>query len=101
MYLGMIVTRFACNAARLVSSNMPIIYASEASWRANLHIVHRIDFVLVNAAPAEDDWHVRGLREVNLSDEGLHDPQCLGQRSGVELRDRTSHGHDVDVGEVL
>jgi hypothetical protein len=34
MSLGMIVTRFACSAHRLVSSNMPTIYASEASWRA-------------------------------------------------------------------
>jgi len=33
MSLGMIVTHFACNAARLVSSNMPTICASEASWR--------------------------------------------------------------------
>ncbi len=34
MSLGMILTRFACTAHRIVSSNMPTIYASQASWRA-------------------------------------------------------------------
>jgi hypothetical protein len=41
------------------------------------------------------------LRKFNLSDESLHDLQRFGQRSGIELRDRTSHTHDVDVGEIL
>ena len=34
MSLGMIVTRFACIAALLVSSNREMRYASAASWRA-------------------------------------------------------------------
>ena len=37
--LGKIVTRLACNAARFVSSNMPTIYASEASWRARTAVL--------------------------------------------------------------
>jgi hypothetical protein len=40
-------------------------------WRANLHIVHQVDFILVNATPAKDDWHVGRLREVNLSEEAF------------------------------
>ena len=95
------ITLRSLSTSSILSSSTSIRSLIIEGWRANLHIIHRIDFVLVNAAPAEDDWGVGRLREVNLSDEGLHDPQCLGQRSGVELRDRTSHGHDVDVGEVL
>jgi len=70
------------------------------AWGANLHVVHRVDFVLINATPAKNNWGVGRLRKVDLSKKSLHDPQCLGQGTGVELRDWTPHGHDVDVGEV-
>ena len=71
------------------------------AWGANLHVVHWIDFVFINTAPAKNNWGVGRLCKVDLSKESLHNPQCLGQGTGVELRDRTPHGHDVDVGEVL
>ena len=55
----------------------------------------------INATPAKDNRRVGGLCEVDLSEESFHDRQRLSQRTGVKLRDRTPHSHDVDVGEVL
>ncbi len=71
------------------------------TWGANLHVVHRVDVLFVDAAPTNDNWRVCGVREFNLSDESLHDRQCFSQGAGVEFRDWMPHGHDVDVGEIL
>jgi alkyl sulfatase BDS1-like metallo-beta-lactamase superfamily hydrolase len=71
------------------------------AWRTNLHVVHGVDFVFINAAPANNNRRVPGLRKFNLSDESLHDLQRFGQRTGVELRDWTPHTHDVDVGKFF
>jgi hypothetical protein len=71
------------------------------AWGANLHVVHGVDVVFINVAPANDNRRVRGLREFNLNDESLHDRQRFSQGTGVEFRDQTPHGHDVDVGEIL
>jgi hypothetical protein len=60
-----------------------------------------VDFVFIDAAPANDNRHVRGLRKFNLGDESLHYRQRFSQRSGVEIRDQMPHNHDVDVGEII
>jgi len=94
------ITLGGLSATRILGIGTRCAFIIKA-WGANLHVVHWIDFVFINAAPAKNNWGVGGLREVDLSKERLHDPQCLGQRTGVELRDQTPHSHDVDVGEVL
>jgi hypothetical protein len=43
-----------------------------------LHIIHWGDFVFTNVAPTNNDGQIHGLREVNLSDKSLHDPQRFG-----------------------
>jgi hypothetical protein len=50
-----------------------------------LCVIHRDDFVFINVAPANDDGQIRGLREVNLSDESLHDPQRFGQGPSIQF----------------
>ena len=39
------------------------------SWGANFYVVYRVDVVFINAAPATENRHVRGLCECNLIDE--------------------------------
>jgi len=41
------------------------------AWGANLHVVHWVDFVFINATPVKDNWRVGGLREVDLSEESF------------------------------
>jgi len=85
------ITLGSLSATRILGISMRRAFIIKA-WGANLHVVHWVDFVFINATPAKNNWGVGGL---------LMTVQCLGQRTGVELRDRTPHSHDVDVGEVL
>ncbi len=56
------ITLGSLSTASILSSSVSSFIIE--GWRANLHIIHRIDFVLVNAAPAEDDWGVGRLRRL-------------------------------------
>jgi hypothetical protein len=66
-----------------------------------LCIIHRVDFIFINIAPANNYGQIRGLREINLSDESLHEPQRFGQGPSIEFRDRAPSGYDVDVAKIL
>jgi hypothetical protein len=66
-----------------------------------LRIIHRVDFVFINFAPANDNGQIRGLWEVNLSDESLHDPQRSGQGPSIKFGDRAPSGYDVDIAKIL
>jgi hypothetical protein len=66
-----------------------------------LCVIHRVDFLFINVAPANDDGRIRGLREVNLSDESLHDLQRFSQGHSIEFRDQAPSGYAVDVAKIL
>ena len=66
-----------------------------------LHIIHWGDFVFTNVAPTNNDGQIRRLREVNLSDKSLHDPQRFGQRPSVEFGNWTLTSYNVDVAKIL
>jgi hypothetical protein len=66
-----------------------------------LCIIHRVDFLFINVAPANNNGQICGLRKVNLSDESLHDPQRFGQGPSIEFGDQAPSGYDVDVAKIL
>ncbi len=66
-----------------------------------LCVIHRVDFVFINVAPANNDGRICGVHEVKLSDESLHDPQRFGQGPGIEFGDQTPSGYDIDVAKIL
>jgi len=80
------ITLGGLSTTRILSFSTRCAFIIKA-WGANLHVVHWVDFVFINATtPAKDNWHVGGLRELDLSEESFHDPQRLSQRTGVEQR---------------
>jgi hypothetical protein len=71
----------------------PGVIAGEGALR----IIPRVDFIFINVASANNDGQIRGLCEVNLSDENLHDPQRFDQGSSIQFGDQASSGYDVDI----
>jgi hypothetical protein len=77
------------------------LLAGAIAGEGALCIIHRVDFVFINVAPANNDGQICGLRKVNLSDESLHDPQRFGQGPSIEFGDWVPSGYDVDVAKIL
>ncbi len=66
-----------------------------------LRIIHRVDFVFINVASADNNGQICRLREVNPSDESLHDPQRFGQGPSIKFGDRAPSGYNIDVAKIL
>jgi hypothetical protein len=96
-----ITTRILSLGGARGTVSLGIVGPGAIAGEGTLRVIHRVDFVFLNVAPANNDGQICGLREVNLSDESLHDPQRFGQGPSIEFRDRTPSGYNVDVAEIL
>jgi hypothetical protein len=81
--------------------SLGIVSPGAIAGYGTLHIIHWGDFTFPNVAPTNNDGQIHGLREVNLSDKSLHDPQRFGQGPSVKFGDRTPSGYNVDVAKIL
>ncbi len=96
-----ITTRILSLGGARGTVSLGIVGPEAIAGEGALCVIHRVDFVFINVAPANNDGQICGLHEVNLSDESRHDPQCFGQGPSIEFRDRTPSGYDIDVVKIL
>jgi hypothetical protein len=101
MLSSFIMLRVLSLGGRRGTITLGIVGPGAIAGEGALCIIHRVDFVFINVAPANNDGKIHGLREVNLSDESLHEPQRFGQGLSIKFRDRAPFGCDVDVAKIL
>jgi hypothetical protein len=96
-----ITTRILSLGGARGTVSLGIVGPGAIAGEGALRVIHRVNFVFINVAPANDDGKICGLREVNLINESLHDPQRFGQGPSIEFRDQTPSGYDFDVAKIL
>ncbi len=100
-FCSIVATRILSLGSGRGTISLGIVSPGAIAGYSALHIIHWGDFVFTNVPPTNNDGQIRGLREVNLSDESLHDPQCFGQGPSIEFGDWTPSGYDVYIAKIL